>query len=352
MKRSVVLMHLERGGSVGPSYWRNLKPAAFKAFVDEIFQHYRQEGYPFYQYNSRTKQNLFSKLAQLHVEGLIRDNVIHQNFCAQGLAWSYFPHALMVQARTSFHSVNETFSDDELFRKALGNILAMLEKSKSTFSHRTFASMMKMARGTQGVSNFRPSAAKALYQRYAQDKVVWDMSCGFGGRLLGAMSAPVKKYIGTDPATLTMKGLLQMKAELGGYSPAVIELNKVGSEEFVPAEPVDFCFTSPPYFDIEKYSNEPTQSYVKFPNMESWLNVFVRKTAENCFKCLRRDGILVFNVSEALAQPFVKVCRDVGFKEIERLQLRLSGMPGAGKKAGVYKDSTFKHEPVLIFKKR
>ena len=37
---------------------------------------------------------------------------------------------------------------------------------------------------------------------------------------------------------------------------------------------LDLCFTSPPYFDTEKYSDEDTQSYKKFPTEDGWVNGF------------------------------------------------------------------------------
>jgi hypothetical protein len=351
MRRSVTTMYLARGGTIGSNYLRQLKPSEYQSFVSELFAHSREFGL-FYYLSDDAKRRHFGELARLHVEGLIKNSVIGQNFCAQGLAWSYFPHSLGVQARAGFHTPNETFSSDELLRKALANIIKLGTKEGGVSSGRIRQCLRTMARGTQGVSNFRPSAAKALYQRYAKDKVVWDMSCGFGGRLLGAMTAPVKKYIGTDPASLTMKGLVMMLDDLGELTTAEIELHQMGSEDFVPKEPVDFCFTSPPYFDIERYSDEPTQSYIKFPNMDRWLNGFVYQTTMNCWKCLRRDGILAYNISEVLAEPFLNVCAKIGFRHIETLQLRLSGMPGRGKKTGVYKNGTFKHEPVLVFRKR
>jgi hypothetical protein len=48
-------------------------------------------------------------------------------------------------------------------------------------------------------SQFRPSAAKALYDHFNAECVL-DFSSGWGDRLNGAMSAQsVKKYIGIDP---------------------------------------------------------------------------------------------------------------------------------------------------------
>jgi hypothetical protein len=36
------------------------------------------------------------------------------------------------------------------------------------------------------------------------------------------------------------------------------------------------------YFNLEHYSNEPTQSYIKFPSKEAWLNGFLGATLSNC----------------------------------------------------------------------
>ena len=63
---------------------------------------------------------------------------------------------------------------------------------------------LKIYNGISSVSNFRPTAAKYIYDTYGGDGVTWDMSCGWGGRLLGALSSnSIKKYIGTEPSSKT-----------------------------------------------------------------------------------------------------------------------------------------------------
>jgi hypothetical protein len=58
-------------------------------------------------------------------------------------------------------------------------------------------------------SNFRPMNAKALYEAYCPEGgVIHDHSCGFGGRLTGALTS--KKgfsYIGTEPNSETYANL-------------------------------------------------------------------------------------------------------------------------------------------------
>ena len=142
----------------------------------------------------------------------------------------------------------------------------------------------------QSVSNFRPMVAKYIYNTYGNNGIVWDMSCGWGGRLLGFLASNCKKYIGTEPSTKTFNGLLDMKKDYE-YVNKDIELHKIGSEDFKPiSESIDLCFTSPPYFNTEKYSNEPTQSYIKYPTENEWVNGYLKDTICNCYKALKMGG--------------------------------------------------------------
>jgi len=152
----------------------------------------------------------------------------------------------------------EVFFDDELFHKAIHKQL----KHSSYISHVSVRKSLRFLSGAQGVSNFRPAAAAALYRRFlpASGGVVWDMSAGYGGRLLGALACPrVKKYIGTDPATLTMAGLREMRDELVPMaraldrSPLDVELLHCGSEDYIPEKnSLDACISSPPYGATEQ----------------------------------------------------------------------------------------------------
>ena len=56
---------------------------------------------------------------------------------------------------------------------------------------------------------------------------------------------------------------------------------------------VDLIFSSPPYYAQETYCNEPTRSWVKVPDQESWLDGFMGGTLDNCAYCLRPGGYLV-----------------------------------------------------------
>ena len=172
------------------------------------------------------------------------------------------------------------------------------------------------------------------------------MSCGWGGRLLGALSSNrIKKYIGTEPASKTFDGLKQIQKEFS-YMDTKVELHKLGSEVFRPKEKVDLCFTSPPYFDTEKYSDENTQSYVKYPEEQKWIDGFLFLTLENCYESLKKNGYLLLNIANTssgknIENAALDISKGFGLIHEKTLQLTLSSVMGAG----------YKYEPIFVFKK-
>ena len=130
------------------------------------------------------------------------------------------------------------------------------------------------------------------------------------------------------------------------YIEKKVDIYKQGSEDSVFGESLDLCFTSPPYFDTEKYSDEPTQSYIKYPTQDEWVNGFLRKTIENCYYGLKEGGYMLYNIANTPKYKFieeqtVKISKELGFAQEDTLQLTLSSVMGAG----------YKYEPIFVFKK-
>jgi DNA modification methylase len=126
-----------------------------------------------------------------------------------------------------------------------------------------------------------------------------------------------------------------------------VELHKLGSEVYEPKrESLDLCFTSPPYFDTEKYSDEPTQSYIKYPTKEEWINGFLQKTIENCYRGLKGNKYMLINIANTPKYKFIeeetiRISKELGFKKEKTIELTLSSVMGAG----------YKYEPIFVFKK-
>lgn len=324
------------------------------------FEHYREKGFPVYSVKRDEKrQELLDLLIADHARLIDQKGRIKQTMHGLALAWHYQPLAWTVRCGKRKTPI-ELFRDDRLFMQAIER----RTKLGNAFSDSGLRKILRTFSSTQSVSNFRPTAAASIYHRLLPEKggVVWDMSAGFGGRMLGALACDrVDRYIGTDPSSHAMDGLREMAAELVpmaeqfGRRALQVELHKLGSEDFVPERnSLALCFSSPPFGPgWEKYSDEPTQSYKKFPLQDEWLNGFIGATLRNCAHGLRRNGLLAINIASVAAYPnlpsvFARFAESNGWCLIETLQLQLSKMVGF-KHLG---KGMFKTEPVFVFKKK
>jgi hypothetical protein len=375
----------------------------------------RAKGFPHYDVSPEEKRDKLRKLLEYDFSRLIRSGIIKQVTHFNPLASCYFPHMWAVSAggkRTS----HELFHDSEKLPWAMGKHNKLREHSQQELHEEkslpnnfadysppsvlTLSSRQRALRtysGTQGVSNFSPVSAATLYHHLLPEQggIVFDPSCGWGGRLLGAIACrKVHKYIGCDPSSETYKGLLKMRDELLPIARSMgrnleVELHMLGSETpemraALPKGGVDVIFSSPPYFGQEKYSDEPTQSYIQFPTPDAWLNGFMRITLDNCAYALKPDGMLAINIADVSDYPgnlehdFVALAKSKGWKLVKTLKLALSSMTGntryrqcrkcqrlTGNEHGIEPVApsfggkwkkcvkhAHKHEPIFVFKKK
>jgi hypothetical protein len=330
-------------------------------YQNRLLAYYRIVGLPYHRLTADEKKKELKSLLDYDHSNLYRQDVVHQTMHALSLAGSYFPHMWEIQCNGML-TPKQVFEEDDRFKKAIAKWM----KLDRYITDGGIRKVIKFANGAQAVSNFRPSAAAAIYNHFMPEEggVTWDMSSGFGGRLLGAMACNrVRKYIGTDPSTATMVGLQKMKEELlpmlyelKPERPRLeVDLQPCGSEVFQPEpESVQLCFSSPPFFAHEKYSDEPTQSYLKFPTRDLWLHGFMKQTLANCWRALKPDGHLVINIANVKTYPelvtdFKQLAENNGWEGVGEAGYRMSKMIGTGKKKGGYE--VFKTEPLLIFRK-
>jgi hypothetical protein len=326
----------------------------FRDYGAAVARHHRRRGFP-YVHKELTiahKAEELHRLIEYDCSKLIRDGKVGWAKSGLKLANSYFPHMWSVRCRKSRTSV-ELFENDVLFPESIVSRMKWGEfttegKNAYRLSLNEIRKALRTFRGTQAVSNFRPTAAAAIYDLFlpAEGGVVFDPSAGWGGRLLGAIACKkVRKYVACDPATKTFQGLLKMKIELLPMARRMgrkleVELHPLCSEtkemrDALPEGGVDLCFTSPPYFGrrgiVENYSDELTQSHRRFTDRESWLEGFIGQTIRNCYVALKPGGILALNVSDELVEDVTDQAVKNGFVYVDTIQLRLSGMIGGTK---------------------
>ena len=315
--------------------------------LEIIFKYHRQKGFPHYDIPTHGRLQQFKSLKRFDEQTLFKDGKIDQTMHGLSLAWTYFPHWVDVICGSSKLSPIEYWNNDDKLKEIIRKTWNwQIKHGSGSFTLNRLRQNLKIYGGNQSVSNFRPSAAKYIYNTYGNQGVVWDMSCGWGGRLIGFLSSDCKTYIGTEPSTKTFDGLERLTKDMNIQNKEV-ELHKLGSEVFQPEdESVDLCFTSPPYFDTEKYSDEKTQSYIKYPTESRWITGFLKNTIENCYCSLKVGGKMMLNIAntkkyKTIEEETIRISSEMGFKHTDTLYLILSSVSGNGEKL----------EPIFVFEK-
>ena len=156
-------------------------------------------------------------------------------------------------------------------------------------------------------SQFKPSIAKAFYDYFGSVNVL-DFSAGWGDRLAGFYCGETTShYVGLDPNTLNHPNY-ERQVEFYKKHQTFFEEDKYVDMFCCPAEDFtdydlyndyfDTIFTSPPYFDVEKYSDEDTQSYKRYKTIDSWNKNFLHETLRLIIPTLKENGILAINIAD------------------------------------------------------
>lgn len=258
---------------------------------------------------------------------------------------------------TGYPSAQKTW-DNEKFRLTLFKALFSLKvKEINPQILRNIISLRKYI-----ASQFRPSAAKTIYEHFNAESVL-DFSMGWGDRILGARTSNcVKNYVGFDPNINLLDGYInqiQSYHKLNGSKiinyklfPNCAEDSSIGLNDTF-----DLIFTSPPYFDKEKYDHSELQSFKKYKNFDSWMKNFLFKTIELRSKNLKRGGHLVINISDIYTRKkHYKICDGMNnyimstnkFKYVGAIGLRMPKRPmsKSSKTNGIFA------EPIWIYQKK
>jgi len=236
-----------------------------------------------------------------------------------------------------------------------------LETGEKISTHETFDISPRNIRNgfvvqRKTVSWFPPVIARDIWKWTLKDfeqsnPVVWDPSCGFGARLLGFISAyPEGTYFGTEPANSTFEDLINLKKEIedSSFFKGGINLQKTGSEcANLNDDFLDAVFTSPPYFDLEKYFDEPGQCWKDYPSLEKWIDGYLSLTLDQAWRSLKVNGRMALNVSLELEDIVRNSALEKGFFELPSLRFPRK-RDHFSKKRGI---SEALGEPVLIFLK-
>ena len=251
-----------------------------------------------------------------------------------------FPNMMTAEPKgRGSNSLRDRFLDDRKLHRAI----------KLCFEHRDGQNLvsptavrraLELVTG-ENVQNFKPMHARTLVEFLCPTiwGNVYDYSAGYGGRLLGITTSKMNfNYTGVDPNTETVANLNYLNHLIGeaiGNKGMIIQNV---SEEYEP-EDIDLAFSSPPYFNLEKYCDEPTQCMNRYTTLDEWFEGYVAPTMQNIYKGLNTDGVFATNIADyksygnkeyKVVDRWRETAEKIGFKYQRTIRMILNTRPGVG----------------------
>jgi len=269
-----------------------------------------------------------------------------------------FPNMMTAEPKGRGHnSVRDRFYNDTKLKRAI-RLCFEAREGEHLARPTALRRALELVTG-ENIQNFKPQNARTIVEHLCP--VMWgrvyDYSMGYGGRLLGVSSSRMKyQYIGVDPNTETYKYLEYLNSLIDQVHRTQSELHCSTSEEYQPQE-IDLAFSSPPYFNLEKYSDEDTQCMVRYRTMDEWFEGYAEPTMENIYRGLNSDGIFATNIADyksygnksyAVVDRWISTAAKIGFTHAGTIRMMLNTRPGVGNDKKIGRE---KWEGVYIFTK-
>lgn len=324
-------------GNYTPKVWATLSDEDKARWVDEIYAILVHAPFPYPEIPDNHQRELARTrdLKLSVVDGWLRPwSPVGNNLCSP-----FFPNRYKAQWKGA-KSAFEAWHREKTLRWA---IRFQLDQGDPVLPHRVLRAITMQHRTP---SVFRPTVARWVYQTYClPGGAVWDPCSGYGGRLMGAHLAGVK-YTGTDVDPETVAGNQRLAKFLGSDATVV----QCPAEAFTPPSDLDLVFTSPPYFDRERYSQEEGQSWKQHgSSLDVWLDGFLVPVVRSALKSLKPGCPLILNVADLkersgivpLVEGVIRTAVREGFTHDHTVQMPLAKLNRG--------DAS---EPMLVFRSR
>ena len=217
----------------------------------------------------------------------------------------YYFRELMAQTQlsTAKWTVEDVFNSPDLCGIFKAKVLNSPKVFKPTDSM-GYSIERAIALGGKGYAKvptqFPFKAVNYILSHYNINNNMFDFSCGWGSRLLGALKYNIN-YYGTDPNYKLCNKLEELTTDYKQIIKRnnIIDIRSIGSEIFIPEweNKMGLCFSSPPYFSLEDYKYGD-QSWKNGIDYTQWLNNYLYPTLDNIIKYLINDGILAINIKD------------------------------------------------------
>jgi DNA modification methylase len=320
--------------------------------VEGAIEHWRSAGFPYDFLSSKEKEAHYQAVARAPLLKLVDGATLGTSSVGLKLANSYHPQMWHATSHGHRRSPYDYFQDDHHLRLMLTRA-PRFWPSVRCWTAQAIRNLARIYSGGR-VANFRPVVARNIVcQLSGKGDVVLDFSAGYGGRLLACLTLG-RAYIGIDPAQKQVDGLRKMCRQLARHATASVKILHGCAEDVLPVLPrdsIDLVFSSPPFFNLEIYSEEPTQSSSRYRTYECWRCQFLERVVEQARRVLRRKGYFAINVSPRGKYPIARdtlAFASARFAYRATIHVQMTARPLQRAKAG----SAYRIEPIYVFQKR
>lgn len=152
-----------------------------------------------------------------------------------------------------------------------------------------------MTAGLPNSSFYRPHFSKQITAMTGKAQgTLFDPCAGWGGRMLGTV-ANGWQYYACEPNVDTYQNLQRMINFIGTSSAHIANM-PVEDFDISALGTVDVVLTSPPYFNLEIYTQDSNQSYNRHSTYQDWSQQWLQPLINRCLDVLATDGISAWNV--------------------------------------------------------
>ena len=328
--------------------------------VDKVFEIYRSINLvPIIYFTEEGLVRAIKEFKSTSYNSVVDNRIGLGNNRGQPLSRFLFPNMMTAEPKgRGSNSLKDRFLDDTKLKRAIRICFEMREGQKLVYPTALRRSL-ELVTG-ENIQNFKPQNARAIVEHLCP--VLWgniyDYSAGYGGRLLGVGSSNMNyNYTAVDPNTETVNYLQYFNSLIKQATGVEGTIVQSVSEDYQPKD-IDLAFSSPPYFNLEKYSDEPTQCMVNYTTLDEWFEGYVAPTMQSIYKGLNDDGIFATNIADyktysqkepvLVVDKWIETAEKIGFKHTSTIKMMLNTRPGAGNNK---LEGREKFEGVYVFRK-
>ena len=321
---------------------RNLTDDEFQKILPKLANILEKNGFPKFLYNENDLNRDWNKLQFYNTD---KKEINATTTVGTKIIKHYMPNLNRVKNYKGI-SLEDLWIKDKIIKALMFN-----RKQHNTPYMSEIVRSIGFTNGLTRVTIYRPALARKVIKE-TNSKTVLDCCVGWGGRLLGACSLEGISYVGIEPDTETYNNLVKIVKFLK-LEDKVTLINKPAEEAIKDLQKdkktFDIALTSPPFYNLEIYSNEDTQSIKKYNTYETWLDNFIKPVityiTKNCkisawsIKNFKSDK--KYNLFDDITHIHEQLNWKLTEDEDKKFIMQNSKRPGAGKNTEKTKEITY-----------